>query len=37
MSDDRWQFWLDVGGTFTDCIARRPDGSLLGGRCLAPR
>ena len=22
-----WQFWIDVGGTFTDCIARRPDGT----------
>ncbi|MDA1053327.1 MAG: hydantoinase B/oxoprolinase family protein [Planctomycetota bacterium] len=28
MSTDRWQFWIDVGGTFTDCIARRPDGTL---------
>jgi len=22
------EFWIDVGGTFTDCIARRLDGSL---------
>jgi 5-oxoprolinase (ATP-hydrolysing) len=22
------EFWIDVGGTFTDCFARRPDGSL---------
>ena len=22
----KWQFWIDVGGTFTDCIARSPDG-----------
>lgn len=21
-----WQFWIDVGGTFTDCIAVSPDG-----------
>ncbi|HUQ68584.1 MAG TPA: hydantoinase B/oxoprolinase family protein [Planctomycetaceae bacterium] len=21
-----WQFWIDVGGTFTDCIAVAPDG-----------
>ena len=20
----RWQFWIDVGGTFTDCVARPP-------------
>ncbi len=23
-----WDFWIDVGGTFTDCIARSPDGLL---------
>lgn len=23
-----WEFWIDVGGTFTDCIFRRPDGSI---------
>ncbi len=23
-----WQFWIDVGGTFTDCIARSPAGEL---------
>jgi 5-oxoprolinase (ATP-hydrolysing) len=22
-----WQFWIDVGGTFTDCIAQSPDGT----------
>ncbi len=21
---NRWQFWIDVGGTFTDCIAKPP-------------
>jgi len=25
---DRWQFWIDRGGTFTDCIGRTPDGRL---------
>ena len=24
----RWQFWIDRGGTFTDIVARRPDGRL---------
>ena len=24
----RWQFWIDVGGTFTDCLSRAPDGTL---------
>ncbi|MDA0835457.1 MAG: hydantoinase B/oxoprolinase family protein [Planctomycetota bacterium] len=23
-----WEFWIDVGGTFTDCLARTPDGEL---------
>ncbi len=35
MPDDRWQFWIDVGGTFTDCIARRPDGMLLRRKVLS--
>ncbi|MBC8120021.1 MAG: hypothetical protein H7X75_10645, partial [Burkholderiaceae bacterium] len=25
----RWQFWIDRGGTFTDIVAHRPDGSLV--------
>lgn len=24
----RWEFWIDVGGTFTDCIVRSPDDRL---------
>jgi 5-oxoprolinase (ATP-hydrolysing) len=24
----RWQFWVDRGGTFTDIVARAPDGGL---------
>src|SRR5687768_11047166 len=35
MPDDRWQFWIDVGGTFTDCLARRPDGTLLRRKVLS--
>ena len=31
----RVEFWIDVGGTFTDCIARRPDGSLLRHKVLS--
>jgi 5-oxoprolinase (ATP-hydrolysing) len=30
-----WQFWLDVGGTFTDCIARRPDGAIVTHKTLS--
>jgi 5-oxoprolinase (ATP-hydrolysing) len=25
---DRWQFWIDRGGTFTDVVGRAPDGGL---------
>ena len=31
----RWQFWIDRGGTFTDIVARRPDGSLLTKKLLS--
>ncbi|MBA4017857.1 MAG: hydantoinase [Pirellula sp.] len=31
----RWEFWIDVGGTFTDCFARRPDGVLLRHKLLS--
>ena len=32
---DAWQFWMDVGGTFTDCIGRRPDGRLVRHKLLS--
>ena len=31
----RWQFWIDRGGTFTDIVARRPDGRLLTHKLLS--
>ncbi|HXT90703.1 MAG TPA: hydantoinase B/oxoprolinase family protein [Trebonia sp.] len=31
----RWQFWVDRGGTFTDIVARRPDGTLLAYKLLS--
>ena len=30
-----WQFWIDRGGTFTDVVARRPDGALLTRKLLS--
>ncbi len=30
-----WQFWIDRGGTFTDVVARRPDGGLLTHKLLS--
>lgn len=34
-AEPRWQFWIDVGGTFTDCLARAPHGE--GARGLLRR
>ncbi|MCX5043264.1 hydantoinase B/oxoprolinase family protein [Aldersonia sp. NBC_00410] len=31
----RWQFWIDRGGTFTDIVARRPDGRLRTHKLLS--
>src|SRR3546814_718935 len=31
----RWQFWIDRGGTFTDVVARRPDGTLATRKLLS--
>ncbi|MGH6948209.1 MAG: hydantoinase B/oxoprolinase family protein [Kiloniellales bacterium] len=30
-----WQFWIDRGGTFTDLVGRRPDGSLVSHKLLS--
>ncbi len=30
-----WQFWIDRGGTFTDIVARTPDGRLLQHKLLS--
>ncbi|MBK7659345.1 MAG: hydantoinase B/oxoprolinase family protein [Betaproteobacteria bacterium] len=32
---NRWQFWIDRGGTFTDVVALRPDGTLLTHKLLS--
>jgi len=34
-TDNRWQFWIDRGGTFTDIVARRPDGTLTTHKLLS--
>ena len=31
----RWQFWIDRGGTFTDIVGKRPDGSLVTHKLLS--
>ena len=30
-----WQFWIDRGGTFTDIVARAPDGTLTTDKLLS--
>ncbi|AGP37353.1 hydantoinase B/oxoprolinase family protein [Sorangium cellulosum] len=34
-TSSQWQFWIDRGGTFTDVVARRPDGSLATAKLLS--
>ena len=31
----RWQFWIDRGGTFTDIVGKRPDGTLVTHKLLS--
>ena len=33
--DGRHQFWIDRGGTFTDVVARRPDGRCVTAKLLS--
>src|SRR6266849_1638909 len=34
-ANSRWEFWIDRGGTFTDIVARRPDGSIATHKLLS--
>jgi 5-oxoprolinase (ATP-hydrolysing) len=33
--NNRWQFWIDRGGTFTDIVARKPNGELATHKLLS--
>lgn len=35
MNSNKWQFWIDRGGTFTDIVALRPDGGLETAKLLS--
>ena len=35
VSTDKWQFWIDRGGTFTDFVIRAPDGKLSTHKLLS--
>ena len=34
-SSSSWDFWIDRGGTFTDVVGRRPDGTLVAHKLLS--
>ena len=34
-NDGKWDFWIDRGGTFTDIVARAPDGGLRSHKLLS--
>ena len=34
-SPQLWDFWIDRGGTFTDVVGRRPDGTLVAHKLLS--
>lgn len=35
MASSRWQFWIDRGGTFTDVVARTPQGEVRTAKFLS--
>ncbi|MEJ2375077.1 MAG: hydantoinase B/oxoprolinase family protein [Pseudolabrys sp.] len=35
MANKAWDFWIDRGGTFTDVVGRRPDGTLKAHKLLS--
>ena len=35
MQSGKWDFFIDRGGTFTDIIARKPDGTLAAHKLLS--
>ena len=35
LGQNLWEFWIDVGGTFTDCLARGPGGEFRTGKVLS--
>ena len=35
VDEKKWAFWIDRGGTFTDIVAKRPDGQLVTHKLLS--
>ena len=34
-SSGKWEFWIDRGGTFTDIVAKSPDGTFKNSKYLS--
>ena len=35
MTNNKWQFWIDRGGTFTDVVAKSPQGAIITHKLLS--
>lgn len=35
MTNNKWQFWIDRGGTFTDVVAKSPQGKIITHKLLS--
>lgn len=35
MKKQKWEFWIDRGGTFTDVVARSPEGQIFSDKLLS--
>jgi 5-oxoprolinase (ATP-hydrolysing) len=35
ITNNRWKFWIDRGGTFTDIVAKSPDGKIIIHKLLS--
>lgn len=33
--NSEWAFWINVGGTFTDCLTRHPEGTISKHKLLS--
>ena len=35
LNQQKWQFWIDRGGTFTDIVAQSPEGDIVTHKLLS--
>ena len=35
VDSEKWEFWIDRGGTFTDIVARTPSGAVAARKLLS--